>query len=123
MEFEKEIKRLVRQSIMNEINGLSLRATIKDIVVSTSEITKEDANKLIKETIDSYVRSVRIAEIVDKLINELVRDTVKSEIKKYITGYFSNTPTALLEKVIKDEIMAEWRNNYTAKVSITKKEG
>lgn len=119
MELEQEIKKLVRERIMEEINGLGIRAAIRE-EIEASGITKGAITELVKDTVDSYVRSTDIVALVDRLINELVKKTVKNAVQKYVSGYFGD-PSHTLEKIIKDELYAEWRSNYSASVNITKK--
>lgn len=120
MELEKEIKKLVRERVIEEINGLGIRAAIKE-KIEASGVTKGAIKELISSTVDSYVRSVDIVALVDSLITEFVRKSVKDAVQKYVSGYFGNA-TTLLEKLIQDELRKEWNHNYSAKVNIIKKE-
>jgi hypothetical protein len=120
MELEKEIKKLVRERVIEEINGLGIRAVIKE-KIEASGVTKGAIKELISSTVDSYVRSVDIVALVDSLITEFVRKSVKDAVQKYVSGYFGNA-TTLLEKLIQDELRKEWNHNYSAKVNIIKKE-
>lgn len=120
MELEQEIKKLVRERVMEEINGLGVRAAIRE-EIEASGVTKDSITELVKSTVDSYVRSTDIVALTDRLINELIRKTVKNTVLKYVSGYFGN-PTSELEKIIKNELYTEWKNNYSASVTIIKKE-
>lgn len=59
MTVEQEISKLVRERLMEEINGLGIRAAIRE-QIEESGITKGKVAELVEQTVDSYVRSVNI---------------------------------------------------------------
>lgn len=123
MTLEQEISKLVRERLMEEINGLGIRAAIRE-QIEESGITKGKVAELVEQTVDSYVRSINIEALVDKLINRRVETAVKDAIEKYVVNrYGSYNGTALLEKIVKDALYEEWRGKYTARVDVVRKEG
>lgn len=123
MDIEKEIKVLLRKNIMQEINGLGIRAAIRE-EIEASGITKGKVNDLVKQAIDSYVRSADIVALVNKYVDKLIQNTVKDTVNKYINGgsytYF-NKPKELLEETIKKELFKQWYNNYSLSVKVEEK--
>ena len=122
MDIEKEIKVLLRRNIMNEINGLGIRAAIRE-EIEASGITKGNVKKLVEKAIDSYVRSADIVAITEKTVNELIQKTVKEEVKKYIDSPCSyvNKPRELLVEHIKKALFKEFYDKYSFTVTVNSK--
>lgn len=74
-------------------------------LVSEMNITKEDIQKEIKNTIDSYVRSAMSENIV-KCVHNTVQDSVKNEINKGAWGKPSKIQEILAD-CLKELVMEE----------------
>lgn len=122
-DINKEVRALVRKCIMEEINGLSVRAALRESIES-SGITKEQVRDLINKAIDSYVRSVDIKRIVEEHVDKIIKESVRFATEKYIHGgsynYF-NKPKELLEEQVKKELFKQWYDNYKLSVTVEEK--
>lgn len=91
MDINKEIKSLVKQTVMEEVNNLGVRAAIREKLVDDG-ITKNCIKEIIEKTIDSYIRSALNSENVDRLIeetfNEKIKKIIETRIEKVIGGLF-----------------------------------
>lgn len=123
MDIEKEIKTMLRRNIMQEINGLGIRAAIRE-EIEASGINKGKIKTLVVKAIDSYVRSADVVSLVEKRVDYLVKNTVEETVKKYINGgaYSYNKPKELLEEQIKKQLFKEWWENYSLSVNVKRKE-
>ena len=119
IDIESEVKKLVRKNIMQEINGLGLRAAIRQ-EIEASGITKENVKELVKQSVDSYVRSANVAELTENYINKLIAEMVKKEINKYIevSCFGANAPRETLRDAIKQELFRQFRENYSLSVKV-----
>lgn len=122
MSFEQEIHSMVRQKIMEEINGLGIRAAIRE-EIEASGVTKGKIRELVETAVDSYVRSVDVKAIVESLIKEKVGKAVASKLKDYVTGWSGTSCTSLLQDIIKQELYREWASKYKAKIALEEIEG
>ena len=123
MNIEEEVRKIVRRTIMEEVNGLGTRAAIRQ-EIEASGITKEKVNEMVKDTVDSYVRSVNVSKIAEEYIAKLVKQTVRETVNKYLNGgpyNYSNKPKELLEEQIKKELFNEW-HKYSLSVKIEPRE-
>ncbi len=125
MNLEQEVKTLMRRSIMEEINGLGIRAAIRESI-EASGISKQEIRKLVEKTVDSYVRSADVVAIAEKYVDTLIKSTVKETVKKYIEGSpysYSNKPREILSETIRKELFKEWNDNYSLTVTVNKRNG
>lgn len=124
MNIEEEVRKMVRRAIMEEVNGLCIRAAIRQ-EIEASGITKGKVNEMVKDAVDSYVRSVNVSKTAEEYTETLVKQTVKETVKKYLNGepygHF-NKPRELLKEKIKKELFNEWYNNYSLSVKVEPRE-
>ena len=64
MNIEEEVRKIVRRTIMEKVNGLGTRAAIRQ-EIEANGITKGKVNEMVKDTVDSYVRSVNVSKIAE----------------------------------------------------------
>lgn len=124
MNIEEEVRKMVRRAIMEEVNGLCTRAAIRQ-EIEASGITKGKVNEMVRDAVDSYVRSVNVSKIAEEYIEALVKQTVRETVNKYLNGglySYSNKPKELLEEKIKKELFDEWHNKYSLSVKVEPKE-
>lgn len=123
MDFEKEIKTAVRATIMEEINGLSIRAVIRERILEAG-FTKEEIRKMILETVDSYFRSAMGGDVATRIKNNFddkVEQFAKEEIKR-ITGAYAWHGSDKVKEAIVRQIEAEIKHGFEITVSIKSKE-
>lgn len=123
MNIEQEVRTLVRRQIMEEVNGLGVRAAIRQ-EIEASGITKEEVREMVEKAVDSYVRSVNVSQLAETYTDKLIKKAVEETVKKYISGgctYYGRTKE-LLEERIKSELFKEWHNNYSLSVKVERKE-
>ena len=65
MNFEEEARKMVRRAIMEEVNGLCIRAAIRQ-EIEASGITKGKVNEMVKDAVDSYVRSANVSKTAEE---------------------------------------------------------
>ena len=122
MNIEEEVRKIVRRAIMEEVNSLCIRAAIRE-EIEASGITKGKVNEMVKDTVDSYVRSVNVSQIAEEYIEKLIKQTVRETVNKYLVGVpYSNKPRELLEEKIKKELFKEWYDNYSLSVKVEPRE-
>ena len=121
MNIEQTIKTAVRQAIMEEINGLAIRATIRE-KIEAAGVTDADIRELVKQTADSYFRSamdgnveVKIREIFDARVNE----TVQKEIKAVTGSFWSGRDE--IRKALNEAAAQEIKNGFDISVVINPK--
>lgn len=121
---EEEVRKIVRRVIMEEVNGLCIRAAIRE-EIEASGITKPKVNEMVKDAVDSYVRSVNVSQIAEEYTEKLVKQAVRETVNKYLNGgpySYSNKPKELLEEKIKKELFKEWYDNYSLSVKVEPRE-
>jgi tetrahydromethanopterin S-methyltransferase subunit H len=125
MNFETEVKSLVKQAVMQEINDLGIRATIRERITETG-LTKDDINNMVKDTVDSYIKSALNSQNVESTIlhmfNTAIEETVKREIQIVIKGYtFGWGGERKIKEALDNAIRAEVNRGFKVKVDITPK--
>ena len=86
MNFENEVRSLVKQAVMQEINDLGIRATIRERISETG-LTDKEIRELIESTVDSYVKSAvhtNIEQKIKVMFDEKIASAVQKEIDKII---------------------------------------
>ncbi len=86
MNFENEVRSLVEQAVMQEINDLGIRAAIRERISETG-LTDKEIRELIESTVDSYVKSAANANIEQKIkmmFDEKIAYAVQKEIDKVV---------------------------------------
>ena len=84
MNLQQEINHMVRQAIMEEINNLAIRATIRE-KIEAAGVSREDIREMVRETADSYFRSAMDGNVEGKIqdiFDQKVSETVDREIRK-----------------------------------------
>ena len=122
MTLENEINRVVRQAIMEEINGLSIRATIREQIEATG-VSHGDIKEMIARTADSYFRSAmngNVEEKIRQIFEEKVKEVVDKEIREVI-GSYSWNGSEEVRKAINNEIAKEVRNGFDVSVTVSAK--
>ena len=83
MDLQQEINTMVRRAIMEEINNLAIRATIRE-KIEAAGISDNDIKTMVKETVDSYIRSAMNGNVkgqIENIFKQKVTETVEAEIK------------------------------------------
>ena len=129
MNFEQQLKNKIEQEVMEVINGFGLKASVREKITEVGEMSKEKVQKLIKDCIDSYVRSFDIENYVrnqiDQLISKQIKESVEKALERYIQSPFSWNPHSqkLLDNLIEKELRQQFYENYSLKVINTKEKG
>ncbi len=126
MDFEKEIKSLVRQSVMEEINNLGVRAAIKERIRETG-ITDDELRKMVAETVDSHFRSAlgeneeQINARIARMFEEKIEEIAKKEVGKIINGFNSWRGSEKVADMLTASMRALIAKNFEISVAITQK--
>lgn len=126
MDFEKELKNLVKHEIMEVINGAGIKAVVREKITELGEMSKDDMKNLITNCVDSYVRSFDIEKMVDNRVEQLVecrvKNAVNESLKKYMdsTYSFTSKPNKLLDSLVSEELKKQYEKNYKLKVVLEK---
>ncbi len=86
MNFENEVRILVKQAVMQEINDLGIRATIRERISETG-LSDKEIRELIESTVDSYVKSAvhtNIEQKIKTMFDEKIASAVQKEIDKVV---------------------------------------
>lgn len=114
---------MVRQAIMEEINGLAVRATIRE-KIEAAGVTSEDIREMVRETADSYFRSAMDGHVEDKIrsiFNQKVEETVVREIRAVTGSLRGWSGSDEIRKALNEEASRAVRNGFNVKVSIEPK--
>jgi uncharacterized membrane-anchored protein YjiN (DUF445 family) len=125
MNFENEVKSLVKQAVMQEINDLGIRATIRERISETG-LTDEEIRKLIENTVDSYVRSVanqnleeKIKSMFDQKIESVVQKEVDRVLNRNIYGWGGEKK---VEEALQRQINSVISQGFNIKVEISQRQ-
>lgn len=126
MNIEQEIRTLLRKQVMEEINGLGIRAAIRQ-EIEASGITKGKINEMVEKAVDSYVRSVNVPQLAETYLDNFIKETVEETVERYVCGkdrhvYYSYQLKGLLEEKLKRALFEEWCDNYSFSVKVEPKE-
>ena len=122
MTLEKEINRAVRRAIMEEVNGLGIRAAIREQIEETG-VTHGDIKEMIAGIADSYFRSAmngNVEEKIRQIFEEKIKEVVDKEIKKVI-GCFNWNGSDEVRRAINNEIAKEVRSGFDVSVTVSQK--
>lgn len=127
IDFKALAQREVKSAVMEEINNLGIRAAVKEKMETVGELDKDALREIVRDVVDSYVRSVDveklIREIVDGKVAMIVDRKVSTVVEKYLDGTFScYRPTKQLEELILDDLRKQFYANHNLKVIDTMKE-
>jgi 5S rRNA maturation endonuclease (ribonuclease M5) len=124
MNFENEVKSLVRQAVMQEINDLGIRATIRERISETG-LTDKEIGEMIESTIDSYVKSAvhtdieqKIRSMFDDKIEKTVEKAINRVIGANILGWGGERK---VEEALQREINSAINRGFNIKVEISQK--
>ena len=124
MNFEQEIKVLLRKTIMDEIDALAVKATLRDYVETV--VTKEDISERVNRIIDSYFRSamskMSVEEYIKRKIDNLVETAVKKEVDKIIKPSYWGASDRM-KRILEDQVDREIRKGFDVSVEIKPREG
>ena len=125
MNLQQEINHMVRQAIMEEINNLAIRATIRE-KIEAAGVSREDIREMVRETADSYFRSAMDGNVEGKIqdiFDQKVSETVDREIRK-ITGSIRGwSGSDEIRKALDDVARRAIRSGFDVSVKITPKDG
>lgn len=123
MDLQKEINRMVRQAIMEEINNLAIRATIREKIESAG-VTGEEIREMIRETADSYFRSAMDGHVKDKIrsiFDQKVNEAVSREIKAVTGSMRGWSGSDVIRKALDEEVARAIRAGFDVAVSVKPK--
>lgn len=124
MDLQKEINRMVRRAIMEEINNLAIRATIRE-KIEASGITHDDIRNLVKNTVDSYMRSAmdgNVAEKIKQSFDKKVSEAVETQIKKVVGSIWGWEGQDKIKKALQKEIDRQVSKGFDLEIKIAPKE-
>lgn len=124
MDIEAEIRNTVRRAIMEEINGLALRATLRE-KIEAAGVTGEDIKSMMKETADSYFRSAMNGNVdaqIQKYFEREVKETVQKEIKAVLGHFGGWSGRESVRKALDEAVAQEIRNGFDVSVTINQKQ-
>lgn len=127
IDFRALAQQEVKAAIMEEVNNLGIRAAVKEKMETVGELDKNALREIVRDVVDSYVRSVDveklIRQIVDGKVAMVVDRKVLAVVEKYLDGTFScYKPTKQLEELILDDLKKQFYANHNLKVIDTMKE-
>lgn len=124
MDLEKEINSMVRKAIMEEINNLAIRATMRE-KIEAAGVSHEDIRNMISETVDSYMRSAmngNVEEKIKQIFEAEISKSVQTEIKRVIGPFCRWDGESKIIKALDTELNYEIKRGFNLAVSITPKE-
>lgn len=120
--FDAMIKQQTEHAVMQAINDLGIRAIMREKVMEAG-ISKDDIRQMIKDAIDSYVRSVNITSIVAETVNNIIKKAVREEVKEqFSTGSYTYRPNSVTQKVIEEEVKKALYSNFSFNFSIERRQ-
>lgn len=127
IDFRALAQREVKAAIMEEVNNLGIRAAVKEQVETVGELDKDAVRDIIRDVVDSYVRSVDVEklihQVVDGRVATIVDRKVSAVVERYLEGTFSSyKPTKQLEELILNDLKKQFYANHNLKVIDTMKE-
>lgn len=121
MEIDRLVKDAVEKEVMQAINDLGIKSVMREKVVE-SDVTKDDVRKMIKDAVDSYVRSVDIKSIVRKEVERLVKESVKEEIKEmFDLRTFDYKANSILREEMGKQVVNAFFENFQFSVNVERK--
>lgn len=123
MDLQQEINRMVRQAIMEEINNLAVRATIRE-KIEAAGVTGEDIREMVRETADSYFRSAMDGNVEQKvrdIFEQKVKEAVDREIYAVIGSIKGWGGADTVRRALNEEAARLIRNGYDVSVMVTPK--
>lgn len=118
MDLQQEINKAVRQAVMEEVNGLGVRAAIREQIEATG-VSHGDIREMVASIADSYFRSAmdgNIEEKIRQIFEAKIKEVIDKEIGKVI-GSIRWDGSDMVRKAINNEI--SWAVNKGFDVSVT----
>lgn len=127
IDFRALAQREVKAAVMEEVNNLGVRAAVKEQLETVGELDKDAVRDIIRDVVDSYVRSVDVEklihQVVDGRVATIVDRKVSAVVERYLEGTFSSyKPTKQLEELILNDLKKQFYANHNLKVIDTMKE-
>ena len=127
IDFRALAQREVKAAIMEEVNNLGVKAAVKEQIETVGELDKDAVRDIIRDVVDSYVRSVDVEklihQVVDGRVATIVDRKVSAVVERYLEGTFSSyKPTKQLEELILNDLKKQFYANHNLKVIDTMKE-
>ena len=126
MDLQTEINKMVRRAIMEEINNLAIRATMRE-KIEAAGITHDEIRKMITDTIDSYMRSAmngnveeRIKQIYEAEIRKKVNETIEKSCSAFLGGWNGREK---VKEALEKELRWQISKGFEMSVSIAPKGG
>ena len=124
MNFENEVKSLVKQAVMQEINDLGIRATIRERISETG-LTDKEIRELIENTVDSYVRSAtneNLEKKIKAMFDEKIASVVQKEVDRVIgRNIFGWGGEKKVEEALQRQINSVISQGFNIKVEISQR--
>lgn len=124
MDLQQEINRMVRQAIMEEINNLAIRATIRE-KIEAAGVSHEDIREMVRDTADSYFRSAMDGNVegkIQSIFDQKISETVDREITKVIGSVRGWSGRDEIRKALDNEVQRAIQNGFDVSVKITQKD-
>ena len=127
IDFRSLAQKAVKAAVMEQVNNLGIRAAVKEKIETVGELDKDAVRNMIKDVVDSYVRSVDIEKLIQQIVDErvatIVDRKVSAVVERYLEGTFSSCkPTKQLEELILNDLKKQFYANHNLKVIDTMKE-
>lgn len=121
MEIDKMVKDAVEKEVMQAINDLGIKSVMREKIIE-SDVTKDDIRQMIKDTVDSYVRSTDIKIIVRKEVERLVKEAIKNEIKEmFDLRTFDYKANSILREEMGKQVVNAFFDNFQFSVNVERK--
>lgn len=121
---EEQIHQLVRQAMMEEINNLGIRATLRQQIVDAG-FTNDDIRSMVQNAIDSFCRSALntndVEGYVRAAIEKRTNDAADKQINKLINQYSSFSGNKAIEDALLSSIRRAIQDGFDVSVSIKPK--
>lgn len=124
IDFQQEVKTLVRKAIMEEINNLAIRATMRE-KIEAAGVSHDDIRNMVTETIDSYMRSAMngdVAERIKEIFDRKVSEAVAVQINKIIGSIWGWEGERKVKEALQKEIDRKVSRGFDLSISIKPKE-
>lgn len=122
---EEQIHQLVRQAMMEEINNLGIRATLRQQIVDAG-FTKDNIRSMVQDAIDSFCRSALNTSDVEGYVRAAIEkhtnDAADKQINKLINQYSSFSGNKAIEDALLSSIRRAIQDGFDVSVSIKPKE-
>lgn len=124
MNFENEVRSLVKQAVMQEIKDLGIRATIRERISETG-LTDKEIRELIESTVDSYVKSAvhtNIEQKIKTMFDEKIASAVQKEIDKVVgRNTFGWDGEKKVEEALQRQINSVISQGFNIRVEISQR--